>query len=352
MRHALGLARRGLGNVWPNPAVGCLIVCDGRILARGWTQPGGRPHAESEALERAGDDARGATAYVTLEPCSHHGRTPPCADSLIAAGVARVVVATGDPDARVTGRGLTRLRDAGIAVEVGLLEAEARDLNAGFFKHREARRPVVGLKLATTLDGRTATVTGESRWITGPVARAWVHRLRAEADAILVGSGTALADDPALTCRLPGLGARSPVRVVLDGRGRLGADSVLVATAGETPTWRLVGKGVPALPGVVDLVVPAGRDGHLDLEAGLATLAREGITRVMVEGGRGLATALMRADLVDSIDWFRAPALIGGDGMPALDALGIEEMGSLRRWRRRGLQILGDDILESLAPTT
>src|SRR5918994_6733853 len=221
MAAALALSRRGLVNTWPNPAVGCVIVREGRVVGRGWTQPGGRPHAETEALARAGDQARGATAYVTLEPCSHWGRTPPCCDALIAAGVARVVVATGDPDPRVDGRGMRRLREAGIAVDQGLLEAEARAVIAGFVRRITRGLPLVTLKLATTLDGRIATASGESRWITGAAARRAAHALRARHDAVLVGSGTVLADDPDLTCRLPGMERGVPIaRVVADARLR------------------------------------------------------------------------------------------------------------------------------------
>ena len=205
MRAALALARRGLGTVWPNPAVGCVIVDRGRVVGRGWTQPGGRPHGETEALGRAGEAARGATAYVSLEPCCHWGRTPPCTDALIAAGIGRVVVALEDPDPRVAGDGVRRLRAAGLDVETGLCEAEAAEINAGFFCRLRNGRPLVTLKLATSLDGRIATGRGESQWITGPPARERAHALRAAHDAIMVGTGTVLADDPQLTCRLPGL---------------------------------------------------------------------------------------------------------------------------------------------------
>src|SRR5215475_2950035 len=237
MAAALDLARRGLGRVWPNPAVGCVLVRQGRVVGRGWTQPGGRPHAETEALHRAGAAAKGATAYVTLEPCSHHGRTPPCADALIAAGIARAVVAMEDPDPRVSGAGLARLREAGIKVDLGLGESEAGEINAGFFLRIRERRPLITLKLAMTLDGRIATRSGESRWITGEAARARAHLLRAQHDAVMVGSGTVLADDPLLNVRLPGLGRQSPLRIVLDGRMRLSLTSALVAGARETPTW-------------------------------------------------------------------------------------------------------------------
>ena len=236
MRAAFALARRGLGNVWPNPAVGCVLVRDGRVVGRGWTQPGGRPHAETEALRRAGALARGATAYVSLEPCSHWGRTSPCADALIAAGVRRVVAALEDPDPRVSGSGIARLREAGIAVETGLGAAEAAEINAGFLTRQRLGRPLVTLKLATSLDGKIATATGESQWITGPSARAYAHKLRAEHDAIMVGTGTVLADDPQLTCRLPGLSqllsragrarppATDPVDSACDRRGEANSD--------------------------------------------------------------------------------------------------------------------------------
>ena len=216
MQTTLGLARRGLGAVWPNPAVGCVIVNDGRVVGRGWTQPGGRPHAETEALRRAGAMARGATAYVSLEPCCHWGQTPPCADALIGAGVRRVVVAIEDPDPRVAGNGVARLRAAGLVVDIGLGAGEAAEVNAGFLTRQRLGRPLVTLKLATSLDGRIATSSGESRWITAAPARERGHKLRAEHDAIMVGTATVLADDPQLTCRLPGLEHRSPVRVVPD----------------------------------------------------------------------------------------------------------------------------------------
>jgi len=210
MQAALALARRGLGTVWPNPAVGCVIVKEGRVVGRGWTQPGGRPHGETEALRRAGEGAVGATAYVSLEPCCHWGQTPPCVDALIAAGIRRVVVPLEDPDPRVAGGGLRRLHEAGLEVETGLCAAEAAEVNAGFFSRLRLGRPLVTLKLGTSLDGRIATASGESQWITGPPARERAHALRAAHDAIMVGTGTALADDPQLTCRLPGLAQRSP----------------------------------------------------------------------------------------------------------------------------------------------
>ena len=352
MRAALALARRGLGNAWPNPAVGCVLVKDGRVIGRGWTQPGGRPHAETEALRRAGAAARGATAYVTLEPCSHHGRTPPCCEALAGAGIARVVMAMRDPDPRVNGRGLAMLRGAGIAVEEGLLEAEARALNAGFFRRIQAGMPVVTLKLASTLDGRIATATGESRWITGEAARREVHALRARHDAILVGSGTVLADDPDLTCRIPGMERVPMLRVVADARLRTPPSARLVQSAGVAPVLIMTAHGhppaaqAPFMEAGADMVtVPAHAVGGLDLPSLLRALGRRGVTRVLAEGGAGLAAALLRQGLVDRLVWFHAPAVMGGDGHPALEGLRLAALSAMPRFRRVALRALGDDML-------
>jgi diaminohydroxyphosphoribosylaminopyrimidine deaminase/5-amino-6-(5-phosphoribosylamino)uracil reductase len=352
MRAALALARRGLGNAWPNPAVGCVLVKDGRVIGRGWTQPGGRPHAETEALRRAGDAARGATAYVTLEPCSHHGRTPPCCEALAEAGIARVVMAMRDPDPRVNGRGLAMLRGAGIAVEEGLLEAEARALNAGFFRRIQAGMPVVTLKLASTLDGRIATATGESRWITGEAARREVHALRARHDAILVGSGTVLADDPDLTCRIPGMERVPMLRVVADARLRTPPSARLVQSAAVAPVLIMTAPGhppaaqAPFMEAGADMVTaPTHAAGGLDLPSLLRALGRRGVTRVLAEGGAGLAAALLRQGLVDRLVWFHAPAVMGGDGHPALEGLRLAALSAMPRFRRVALRALGDDML-------
>jgi diaminohydroxyphosphoribosylaminopyrimidine deaminase/5-amino-6-(5-phosphoribosylamino)uracil reductase len=352
MRAALGLARRGLGNVWPNPAVGCVIVRDGRVVGRGWTQPGGRPHAETEALARAGNMARGATAYVTLEPCCHWGRTPPCTDALIAAGVGRVAVAVEDPDPRVAGGGVARLRAAGVAVETGAGEAEAAEINFGFFTRVRLGRPMVTLKLATSLDGRIATASGESRWITGPPARDYAHLLRATHDAILVGTGTAVADDPQLTCRLPGLAHRSPLRVVLDRHLRIPAAARLFATARAVPTWLVTLP--PADPARQQAlqdagleIIAAGPDasGQIDLAAALARLGERGLTRLLVEGGGRLAASLLRADLVDRLVWLHAPRLLGGDGLPAIAALGLAELAAAPGFARLSSETIGVDVV-------
>jgi diaminohydroxyphosphoribosylaminopyrimidine deaminase/5-amino-6-(5-phosphoribosylamino)uracil reductase len=356
MAAALALARRGLGRVAPNPAVGCILVNGGRVAGRGWTQPGGRPHAETEAISRAGERARGATAYVSLEPCAHHGQTPPCAEALIAAGVARCEVALADPDERVAGRGVKRLREAGIAVGEGLLAAESEELNAGYLMRIRHGRPLVTLKLATTLDGRIATKAGESRWITGEAARAHGHLLRAEHDAVMVGGGTALADDPRLDVRLPGLEDRAPLRVVLDGGLRLPATHDLVAQARSRPTVVFTRAGHPGercrpldAAGVELVDVAADEEGRLALPAVLRELGGRGVTRLLVEGGGQLAAGLLRADLVDRLVWFRAPGVIGADGLPAVGALGLDRLDDLPRFRRTAVAPVGADLVETYA---
>lgn len=353
MRHALRLAARALGTAAPNPAVGCVLVGpDGRIVGRGFTRAGGRPHAETVALKAAGARARGATAYVTLEPCAHHGQTPPCADALVEAGVARVVAAVEDPDPRVSGKGLERLRAAGIAIDNGVLAREAAALNAGFFlKVREAR-PLVTLKIAQSLDGRIATSSGESRWITGPEARAYGHLLRARHDAILVGIETALADDPELTCRLPGLEERSPLRVVLDSRLRLSEWSKLAQSARERPTlvFTTAAPGGPlAAAGVEILRVQRDARGRPEIGAVLRELAGRGITRLLVEGGAGVHASFLDRGFADRLEIFTAPTLLGGAGHPAIGALAALALEEAPRFSRVGRLRLGADLLESFA---
>ena len=326
----------------------------GAVIGRGWTQPGGRPHAETEALGRAGKSAEGATAYVTLEPCAHKGKTPPCANALAEAGIARVVAAVEDPDPRVSGRGLDRLRKAGIAVEYGLLREEAEALNAGYLMRQRAGRPLVILKLATTLDGRIAVHTGESRWISGDEARRRVHLLRARSDAVMVGIGTALADDPSLTCRLAGLEDRSPVRLVVDARLHLPLTGRLAVTAKQQPTWLITVPGGERKRrrafeecGVRVLEVAEAPDGYPDPAAMFAALGEAGLTRVLVEGGGHIAAGLLRADLIDRLCWFRAAGIMGGDGVPAVAAYGVDELALMRRYRRVGVQRSGEDLLEN-----
>lgn len=356
MRAALALASRGLGTTWPNPAVGCVLVRDGVVVGRGFTQPGGRPHAETVALAAAGSAARGATAYVSLEPCSHHGKTPPCADALVEAGIGRVVVACEDPDPRVSGRGVARLRAAGIPVTVGICAAEGWRMNQGFFSRILHERPLFTLKLATTLDGRIAVHTGESKWITGETARAWGHALRARNDAIMVGIRTALADDPELTCRLPGLEHRSPVRVVVDSRLRLPLTGRLVAGAKAQPTWivtrndhdrhrgaALADCGVELIPVAPDAA------GLPDIALAAGELARRGITRVLVEGGATLHASLLRAGLADRLEWFRAGGVIGGDGVAAVAGFGVDRLDRMARFDRLSVRRAGGDLVESYA---
>jgi diaminohydroxyphosphoribosylaminopyrimidine deaminase/5-amino-6-(5-phosphoribosylamino)uracil reductase len=355
MKLALALARRGLGTVSPNPAVGCVLVSpEGIVVGRGWTQPGGRPHAETEALRRAGARARGTTAYVTLEPCSHTGRTPPCANALIEAGVARVVGAIEDPDPRVSGQGFARLTAAGIEVSTDLFVDEVAEVNAGFLLHRAEGRPLVTLKVASTLDGRIATHRGESQWITGAAARRCGHMMRVTHDAVVVGIGTALVDDPELTCRLPGLEGYSPVRVVIDTRLQLPLASKLVRTARETPTWVAVSAEIEADRraayedfGVVVLPIDVGGDHHPEPIAILKALGARGLTRVLVEGGSAVAAALMRANLIDRMAWFRAASVMGGGGIPVIAAYGVNALSQMRRFELISNQSVGDDRLET-----
>jgi diaminohydroxyphosphoribosylaminopyrimidine deaminase/5-amino-6-(5-phosphoribosylamino)uracil reductase len=332
MALALSLGRRGLGKTWPNPAVGAVIVKDGAIVGRGWTQPGGRPHAEVEALRRAGAPARGATLYVTLEPCSHHGKTPPCADAVIAAGIARVVSALEDPNPEVAGQGHARLRAAGITVDIGVGVEEARRDHAGHIRRMREGRPQVMLKLAISADGKAAAAGRKPVAITGEAVRERVHLLRAHSDAIMVGIGTVLADDPMLTCRLPGMAKDSPVRIVADSMLRLPVHSRLVRSAHETPVWALTGLAAPQdcelvlLPLGVEVLRSPKSTGRLALKDGLAVLAAKGITRLMVEGGPMLAAAFIAADLVDEAVLFHAPKIVGSDGVDALASDAMEAL--------------------------
>jgi diaminohydroxyphosphoribosylaminopyrimidine deaminase/5-amino-6-(5-phosphoribosylamino)uracil reductase len=352
MSLAFALGRRGLGRTWPNPSVGAVIVKDGVVLGRGWTQASGRPHAETEALRRAGAATRGATLYVTLEPCSHQGQTPPCADAIIAAGIARVVSAMVDPNPEVAGAGHWRMAEQGIVVEVGLGAEEARLAHAGHIRRVSDGRPHVLLKLAVSADGKAGLAGRRPAAITGEEARARVHRLRAMSDAVLTGIGTALADDPLLTCRLPGMVDRSPVRVVLDGSLRLPLDSRLVATAGDTPLWvmtlasaaadrarMLTAKGVEVLE-------VAAHSGTLDLLAVLKLLAERGITRLMVEAGPILAADFLNADLVDEAALFRAPQSLGADGIDALEGLPLEALTRSPRLALVDTEQVGADTVE------
>lgn len=351
MRAALALARRALGTTWPNPSVGCVLVRDGVIVGRGRTAAGGRPHAETEALAMAGEKARGATAYVTLEPCAHHGRTPPCAEALVEAGVARVVAAMQDPNPQVAGRGLERLRSVGIEVGSGVLEVEARELNVGFVKRMESGLPYVRVKLAMSLDGRTAMASGESQWITGPAARAAVQRLRARSSAVVTGADTVLMDGARLTVRGEELGVapeqvelalgRPPLRVLVDGRGRVPlstpffqAGPALVVTALETPVdYAAAGHERLSLPGAGE---------HVDLVALLRALAERGVNEVLVEAGPRLAGAFARQGLVDEYQIFMAGKFLGSSARPLLD-WPLERMVEAPELHIREIRAVGDD---------
>lgn len=351
---ALALGRRGQGRTWPNPAVGAVIVKNGVIVGRGWTQDGGRPHAEPEALRRAGAAARGATLYVTLEPCSHVGRSPPCADAIIAAGIARVVAAIEDPNPEVAGQGHAKLRAAGIDVEVGLCADEAARDHAGHFLRVREHRPHVTLKLAVSADGKIAGAGHRPVAITGAPANARVHLLRARSDAILIGIGTALADDPLLTCRLPGMAAQSPVRVVLDRELRLPADSRLALSARKTPLWVMTAaspQGVASMrlgdagARMVHMTATGAPSPGLDPAAVLHLLSEGGITRLLVEGGARVASSFLRASLVDEIWLLRGPCVIGEDGVAALDKQPLTAITQSPHWRARATQTLGQDVL-------
>lgn len=352
MAAALRLAARGLGRVWPNPAVGCVIVNQERVVGRGWTQPGGRPHAETEALRRAGEAARGATAYVTFEPCAHHGQTPPCAEALVAAGIGRVVIGCPDPDPRVAGKGVAILRTAGIEVVEYVMREAAETLNQGFLTRLSADRPMVTLKIAASIDGRVATASGHSRWITDEPARRLGHLLRANHDAIAVGSGTVKADNPLLTCRLHGLEDTSPVRVVFDGQLATSPDSQLVSTSDRVPTWLVTTKAAPkanrkalAETDVEIIDVGGHRDGSIDMADALEALAARGVTRVLVEGGPRLATVFLKAGLADRVAWFSAPIALGGDALPALGDLGFDRVDEAFRLVPDDIMLIGNDML-------
>jgi diaminohydroxyphosphoribosylaminopyrimidine deaminase/5-amino-6-(5-phosphoribosylamino)uracil reductase len=329
-----------------------VIVKEGRLVGRGWTQPGGRPHAETEALAQAGEAARGATAYVSLEPCAHHGRTPPCADALVAAGVARVVTALEDPDPRVAGQGHKILESQGISVMTGILAAEARTANAGFLSRIERGRPWLTLKLALTLDGRIATAAGESRWITGPEARRRVHAMRMRHDAVLVGGGTARADDPALTVREMGA-TRQPVRIVASRSLALPMDGPLAATIPLAPLWLLHDPAATA-PAEAEAWTRRGAqllpcitapDGLLDPTSLLETLGSQGLTLVFCEGGGSFAASLVKAGLVDELAVFTAGLALGAEGRPGLGALSLARLADARHFRLVSVEQVGADIL-------
>ncbi len=354
MALALSLGQRGQGTCWPNPAVGCVIVRDGRIVGRGWTQPGGRPHGETEALAQAGEAARGATAYVSLEPCAHHGKTPPCAEALIAAGVSRVVSAIEDSDPRVAGQGFALLRDAGIEVTTGVLADKAARDHAGFFLKTEQGRPFVTLKLASSFDGRIATATGHSQWITGPKARRDVHAMRARHDAVMVGAGTARADDPSLTVRDLGIEAQ-PVRVVVSRHLDIPLIGQLARTAAQIPLWLCHGPSpdaerARAWEGLGATLIPCAlKDHQIDAFDLLQQLGQAGLTRVYCEGGAALASSLLAEDLVDELVGYTAGLTIGAEGLSAIGSLGLETLETARRFELIETRAIGPDVLHRWA---
>jgi len=352
MQLALSLGRRELGRTWPNPSVGAVIVKDGAIVGRGWTQAGGRPHAEAEALRRAAAASRGGTLYATLEPCSHHGKTPPCADAIIAAGVSRVVSAMVDPNPEVAGKGHWRMAEAGIVVDVGLCSEEARRAHAGHIRRVRDGRPHVTLKLAVSADGKVALAGRQPIQITGEMARERVHLMRAMNDAIMVGIGTAIADDPMLNCRLPGMADRSPVRVVFDRDLRLPVKGALATSARQIPLWIVASTDAPAEQesalndlGAQVIRVPRAATG-LDVRGTLKELAARGITRLLVEGGPTIATSFVKSDLVDEAVLFRGPRMIGPSGIDAFEGLPLDALTRSPRLKRYDTQALGPDLVE------
>ncbi len=355
MKSALALARRHLGNTGENPSVGCVIVdTAGNVSGRGSTARGGRPHAETLALAQAGPAAKGGSAYVTLEPCAHRGATPPCVDALITAGVSRVVIGTKDPDPRTAGKSISKLEGSGIEVVSDTCRADAQEAILGFTSRIKRGRPAVTLKMATSLDGKIATHSGHSQWITGEAARKAAHLLRSEHDAIMVGSGTAVEDNPDLTCRIEGLEDRSPVRIVADGRLRLPLTSNLVTSAVDHPTWVITAKAEnkPRQKALKDAgveIIEVGRNptGELDLSEALNVLGARGLNRVLVEGGSHLAASLLRTHLVDRVIWYRAPLVIGGDGRPAFEAMAVGQLNDAVGLKRISLETIGKDVTET-----
>lgn len=350
MRHALALGKRGRGICWPNPCVGCVVVKNDRVVGRGWTGPGGRPHAETIALGQAGILSVGATAYVSLEPCSHYGKTPPCADALINAGIARVVSTIEDPDPRVGGRGFAKLREAGIKVDTGLLSAEAKSDLSGFLTRMQTGKPRITLKLATSLDGKIATQSGQSKWITGSSSRRVVHEIRSRHDAVLVGAGTIRADNPMLTVR--GMGIESqPVRIALTCGIDIPANSNLAQTAKEIPLW--ICHGADAVKSVVDrwkslgavMIECGNHNGRLCINTVLDNLGDRGLTHILCEGGGGLASSLLKNGLVSDLICFTAGVAIGEEGISAMGGMEIDVLGEAPRFGLMESRIIGEDVM-------
>ena len=343
MDYALRLGRRALGTTAENPPVGCVIVKDDKVLGVGGTQPGGRPHAETEALKMAGAGAKGATAYVTLEPCAHRGRTDPCAEALVKAGIARVVTAIEDPDPRVSGGGNAILKAAGITVESGLCADRAKRDLAGFLTRMEKKRPFVTLKIGVSADGKIAAGPGQRSDITGPEVRNRVHLMRAQSDAILVGLSTVLIDDPDLTCRLPGMEARSPIRIVADTRLSIPSKAKLVKTAEQVPVWILSTRKGGVSAGIAVIDCKQTPNGWVDFTDAMQRLAERGINRLLVEGGSHISQSFLEADLVDEVQLFQSPIVIGPQG---IDAIADTPLSALeKRFKPTQKEVLGTDTL-------
>lgn len=352
MALALSLGRRGQGRTWPNPSVGCVLVRNGAIVGRGWTADGGRPHAETRAIAQAGDQARGATAYVTLEPCSHHGQTPPCSQALIDAGVTHVVAAIEDNDPRVAGTGFAMLRAAGVQVTTGVLAQQAALAHAGFFMRNDQRRPWVTLKLANSFDGRIATATGDSQWITGPAARRLVHAMRASHDAVLVGAGTVRADDPTLNVRDLGI-SHPTLRIVASRNLDIPISSRLADTVSDYPLWICHATGASRdriddwhSLGAVTIACAVQGQG-IDPVSMLSALAERGVTRIFCEGGGSLAASLLTADLVDELHAFQAGVVIGAEGLPSIGAMGLDQLAVAPRFDLHELRAVQGDVLQT-----
>ncbi|MGL9681991.1 MAG: bifunctional diaminohydroxyphosphoribosylaminopyrimidine deaminase/5-amino-6-(5-phosphoribosylamino)uracil reductase RibD [Wolbachia sp.] len=348
MSMALRLAGKILGSVAPNPAVGCVIAKDGVVVGEGHTGIGGRPHAEVVALQNAKNSTHGATMYVTLEPCCHFGVTEPCTEEITRAGIKRVVIATIDPDIRVLGGGIKALKEAGIEVKQGIMQEEAEKLNIGFFTTRILHRPFTACKIAATLDGKIASFTGDSKWITSENTRNWVHELRAKYDAIMIGSNTLINDNPLLTCRLPKLEDRSPIRLIIDSQEKLKEEHNIARTAGKVTTWVITNKEVEGkIKNVEYLVVNSNSVGKVCLKDTASKLVSEvGITRLLVEGGGTLITELLKRNLIDRLIICRGGKILGNDAISFVGDLGIQSISNCYRFKKAEVIEFDEDIVE------
>lgn len=348
MRAALLNARYGAGRTAPNPSVGCVIIKDNLLIGSGRTADGGRPHAETQALKDAGAAARGATAYVTLEPCSHHGKTPPCADALVESGISRVVVGALDPDANVSGQGIKRLTAAGIDVETGIEGEAVSHFYRGYFYHRRTGLPFVTAKIASTLDGKIALADGRSKWITGGRTRQFIHLMRAQHDAMLTSSGTSRADNPSLTARIDGYDGPQPLRVMASSQITLDDDSNFARTLDQAGVLILGTQAPQTLPeGVEHEIIPADPSGYPDLTILMQTLGARGIISVMVEAGGQFLSSLLKAGLIHQLVWTRSSGVIGGEGRPSLADLGLGDLSEGRIFKRISSTMIEDDAIET-----